>query len=153
MAEPIFGELSGRARLPAGARAAHAPLVVAIHGGTYSSAYFDVPGYSLLDRAAAVGIPILASIPADEDIRRKSASYEIVGRPGGAWGPLFGDLAQKVAESEPLRPKPLSQDGLLGLFKSEAVGRGVVLQPASTEDMCGSTLVERPSLEIVYDTV
>jgi pimeloyl-ACP methyl ester carboxylesterase len=60
VAEPIFGELSGRARLPAGARAAHAPLVVAIHGGTYSSAYFDVPGYSLLDRAAAVGIPILA---------------------------------------------------------------------------------------------
>lgn len=29
------------------------PLVVAIHGGGYSSAYFDVPGYSLLDRAAS----------------------------------------------------------------------------------------------------
>jgi chlorophyllide a reductase subunit X len=103
--------------------------------------------------AQAVGIPVLAAIPANEDIRRKSASYEIVGRPGGAWGPLFGELAQKVAESEPLRPKPLSQEGLLGLFKSEAVGRGVVLEPASTEDMCGPTLIERPSLEIVYDTV
>jgi chlorophyllide a reductase subunit X len=103
--------------------------------------------------AQAVGIPVLAAIPANEDIRRKSASYEIVGRPGGAWGPLFGELAQKVAESEPLRPKPLSQEALLGLFKSEAVGRGVVLEPASTEDMCGSTLIERPSLEIVYDTV
>jgi len=103
--------------------------------------------------AQAAGIPVLAAIPANEDIRRKSASYEIVGRPGGAWGPLFGELAQKVAGSQPLRPKPLSQEALLGLFKSEAVGRGVVLEPASTEDMCGSTLIERPSLEIVYDTV
>ena len=103
--------------------------------------------------AQAVGIPVLAAIPANEDIRRKSASYEIVGRPGGAWGPLFGELAQKVAESAPLRPKPLSQEGLLQLFKGEAVGRGVVLQPASSEDMCGPTLVDRPSLEIVYDTV
>jgi len=103
--------------------------------------------------AQAVGIPVLAAIPANEDIRRKSASYEIVGRPGGAWGPLFGELAQQVAESEPLRPRPLSQEELLGLFKGEAVGRGVVLEPASSEDMCGSTLIERPSLEIVYDTV
>ena len=103
--------------------------------------------------AEAAGIPVLAAIPANEDIRRKSASYEIVGRPGGAWGPLFGELAQRVAESQPLRPRPLSQEGLLALFKGEAVGRGVVLEPASTEDMCGSTLIERPSLEIVYDAV
>jgi 3,8-divinyl chlorophyllide a/chlorophyllide a reductase subunit X len=103
--------------------------------------------------ARAVGIPVLAAIPANEDIRRKSASYEIVGRPGGAWGPLFGELAQKVAESEPLRPKPLSQEGLLELFKGEAVGRGVVLVPASTEDMCGPAFVDKPSLEIIYDTV
>jgi 3,8-divinyl chlorophyllide a/chlorophyllide a reductase subunit X len=103
--------------------------------------------------AQAVGIPVLAAIPANEDIRRKSANYEIVGRPNGAWGALFGELAQRVAESQPLRPKPLSQDGLLALFKSEAVGRGVHLEPASNEDMCGSTHVEKPSLEIVYDAV
>lgn len=36
------------------------PLVIALHGGTYTSTYFDVPGYSLLDRAAAVQLPILA---------------------------------------------------------------------------------------------
>jgi pimeloyl-ACP methyl ester carboxylesterase len=36
------------------------PLVVAVHGGGYTSAYFDVPGYSLLDRAAALGVPIIA---------------------------------------------------------------------------------------------
>jgi pimeloyl-ACP methyl ester carboxylesterase len=36
------------------------PLIIAIHGGTYTSKYFDVPGYSVLDRAAALGIPIIA---------------------------------------------------------------------------------------------
>lgn len=36
------------------------PLVIAVPGGTYTSNYFDVPGYSLLDRAAALGIPVIA---------------------------------------------------------------------------------------------
>ena len=36
--------------------------------------------------AEAVGIPVLAAIPADEDIRRKSANYEIIGRPDSALG-------------------------------------------------------------------
>lgn len=36
------------------------PLVVALHGGGYTSAYFDVPGHSLLERAAGVGIPAVA---------------------------------------------------------------------------------------------
>ncbi|MGD0503659.1 MAG: chlorophyllide a reductase iron protein subunit X [Steroidobacteraceae bacterium] len=103
--------------------------------------------------AAAAGIPVLAAIPANEDIRRKSANYDIVGRPGSAWGPLFEQLAANVADAPPLRPKPLSQDALLGLFKSEAVGRNVVLEPASHEDMCGSSLIEKATLEIVYDTV
>jgi chlorophyllide a reductase subunit X len=103
--------------------------------------------------AEAAGIPVLAAIPANEEIRRKSANYDIVGRPGTTWGPLFEKLAESVAEAPPLRPKPLTQDGLLALFKSEVVGRNVVLQPASHEDMCGSSVVEKASLEIVYDTV
>jgi chlorophyllide a reductase subunit X len=103
--------------------------------------------------AAAAGIPILAAIPANEDIRRKSANYDIVGRPGTAWGPLFEELAANVATAPPLRPKPLTQDQLLGLFKGEVVGRNVVLEPASHEDMCGSSHVEKATLEIVYDTV
>jgi pimeloyl-ACP methyl ester carboxylesterase len=36
------------------------PLVVAIHGGSYTHKYFDVEGASLLDRASALGIPIVA---------------------------------------------------------------------------------------------
>jgi chlorophyllide a reductase subunit X len=101
--------------------------------------------------AEAAGIPVLASIPADEDIRRKSANYEIIGRPGGRWAPLFAGLAEAAHTALPVRPNPLSQEDLLGLFKGEAVGRGVVLDPATAADMCGSALVERPSLEVVYE--
>ncbi len=99
----------------------------------------------------AAGIPILAAIPADEDIRRKSANYEIIGMPGGVWGPLFEQLGIAAAEAPPVRPTPLTQDGLLALFKSETVGRNVVLDPASFADMCGTTYVEKPSLEVVYE--
>ncbi len=103
--------------------------------------------------ADAAGIPVLASIPADEDIRRKSANYEIVGIPGGRWGPLFEELGRNVADAPPRHPKALSQDGLLDLFKSEDVGRDIVLDPATLEDMCGTAVVEKPSLEVVYDKV
>ncbi len=36
------------------------PLIVALHGGTYSCAYFDVPGYSLIDHAAALDLQVIA---------------------------------------------------------------------------------------------
>jgi chlorophyllide a reductase subunit X len=103
--------------------------------------------------ADAAGIPVLASIPADEDIRRKSANYEIIGKPDGRWGALFSELAANVADAAPHRPTPLSQDGLLGLFSSETTGRDVVLVPATHEDMCGVAHVAKPSLEVVYDEV
>jgi len=101
--------------------------------------------------ADAVGIPVLAAIPADDDIRKKSANYEIIGVPGGRWASVFEDLAAQAAIAPPVRPTPLSHEGLLDLFKGDAVGRGVVLQPASFEDMCGGVVVDRPSLEVVYE--
>lgn len=101
--------------------------------------------------AAKVGIPVLAAIPADDDIRRKSASYEIIGRPESPWGSLFAELADNVATAPPLAPTPLDQDALLGLFSGSAVGRDVVLEPATLEDVCGPQLVRRRSLEVVYD--
>jgi chlorophyllide a reductase subunit X len=103
--------------------------------------------------AESVGVPVLSAIPADEDIRRKSANYEIVGRPGGEWAPLFEQLATNVANAPPLHPTPLDQDGLLNLFDGDEVGRDVVLQPATAEDMCGGQLAQKPSLEVVYDSV
>jgi chlorophyllide a reductase subunit X len=103
--------------------------------------------------ADAAGIPVLAAIPANEDIRRKSASYEIIGRPGTQWAPLFEQLALSVAEAPPVRPKPMTQDGLLGLFASDVVGRNVVLEPATIFDMVGKNEVFKESLEVVYDAV
>ncbi|WPB89310.1 alpha/beta hydrolase [Streptomyces malaysiensis] len=49
--------VSGRARI---AEHVGHPLLVCVHGGSYNSAYFDVPGHSLLDRAAANGFDIVA---------------------------------------------------------------------------------------------
>jgi 3,8-divinyl chlorophyllide a/chlorophyllide a reductase subunit X len=101
----------------------------------------------------AAGIPVLASIPADDDIRRKSANYQIIGKPGDRWATIFEQLARNVATAPPVRPKPLTHDALLGLFKSDVVGRGIVLDPATAEDMCGGTAAKRASLEVIYETV
>ena len=103
--------------------------------------------------AQHAGIPVLSAIPANEDIRRKSASYEIIGRPESQWGSLFAELAQNVADAPPVRPKPMSQDQLLGLFSAEHTGRDVVLEPATVADMVGKTEIIKQTLEVVYDEV
>jgi 3,8-divinyl chlorophyllide a/chlorophyllide a reductase subunit X len=101
--------------------------------------------------ASAAGIPVLATIPANDDIRRKSASYEIIGRPGTQWAPLFEELATNVAEAPPVRPKPQTQDQLLGLFSAEHTGRDFEMQPATLFDMVGKSEIVKPTLEVVYD--
>ena len=101
--------------------------------------------------AAAAGIPILAAIPADDDIRKKSANYQIVGLPGGRWASLFEELAANVDSAPPVRPTPLDQDGLLSLFSAEVTGKDFVLQPASLEDMHGRPVPAPVSLEVVYE--
>jgi chlorophyllide a reductase subunit X len=101
--------------------------------------------------AGKAGIPVLAAIPAHEDIRRKSASYEIIGKPDGEWGPLFGELAKNVAEAPPVRPKPQTQDELLGLFSAEVTGRDFKMEPATLFDMVGKNELVKPTLEVVYD--
>ena len=60
LSENLFAGLSGRIQIPTAASTTDLPLVVAIHGGTYTSSYFDLPGYSLVERASALGIPFLA---------------------------------------------------------------------------------------------
>ena len=103
--------------------------------------------------ADAVGIPVLISIPANEDIRKKSANYQIIGTPDGQWGALFEELASNVASAPPVRPVPLTADGLLGLFSPEDTGANVTLIPATQAAMRGSTFVPKASLEVVYDAV
>ena len=103
--------------------------------------------------AEAAGIPVLAAIPQDEDIRRKSANYQIIGHPDNRWGPLFGELADNLTAAPPARPKPMAPDDLLGLFETENAGSDFKLTPATPEDMCGTSRITRPSLEVIYDEV
>jgi chlorophyllide a reductase subunit X len=103
--------------------------------------------------AEKVGIPVLSAIPANEDIRRKSASYEIIGKPDSQWASVFEALALNVAEAPPVRPKPMSSDDLLGLFSADQVGRNVVLEPATIFDMVGKDEVIKPTREVIYDKV
>ena len=95
--------ISGLQRL--GTAAENAPLIVALHGGTYLSKYFDVPGYSLMERAAAMGIPIIA-----------------IDRPGYAEStPLPPDESTILRNAEVL-------DGVIGqLWQKHAAGRGIVI--------------------------
>lgn len=103
--------------------------------------------------AEKVGIPILSAIPQHDDIRRKSANYQIVGHPGGQWGDLFGALADNLGAAPPTLPNPLTQDELIALFDTDTGDGGVKLIPATIEDMCAAATLDKTSLEVVYDTV
>ena len=103
--------------------------------------------------ANAVDIPVLTAIPANDDIRKKSANYQIIGTPESEWASLFEELAVNVAEAPPKQPKPLDQDGLLGLFSADQTGGNVQLIPATQADMRGGTYEQKPSLEVIYDEV
>jgi 3,8-divinyl chlorophyllide a/chlorophyllide a reductase subunit X len=103
--------------------------------------------------AESVNIPVLAAIPQDDDLRKKSANYQIVGSSKSQWGTLFGALADAVGVAPPVRPTPLTQDGLLNLFSAETTGKDFVLTPATDADMRGKNTVVKASLEVVYDNV
>ena len=66
MSEPIkigMGEyqISGRRVIAStSAKLDNPPLIVALHGGGFTSSYFDCGEYSLLDRASAAGCPCIA---------------------------------------------------------------------------------------------
>ena len=101
--------------------------------------------------AETVGIPVLAAIPQDEDLRRKSANYQIVGSAQSQWGDLFTELSVNVAEAPPVRPSPVNQDGLLNLFDGSETGADFVLVPATDQDMRGKFSKPKASLEVIYD--
>ena len=84
-AEFLFGRTHGRRSAPRRSPQGAYPLVIALHGGTYSSAYFDLPGYSLLERADALDLPVLAidrpgygdspPLPVGQDTLRGNADF------------------------------------------------------------------------------
>ncbi|MEM7724695.1 MAG: chlorophyllide reductase iron protein subunit X, partial [Pseudomonadota bacterium] len=101
--------------------------------------------------AKAVDIPVLASIPQDDDLRKKSANYQIVGTAESQWGDLFAALGENVAVAPPMRPAALNQDQLLELFDGSETGAGIELVPATDMDMRGKDAKPKKSLEVIYD--
>ena len=101
--------------------------------------------------AALVGIPVLAAILQNDDLRKKSANYQNVGSYESEWGPLFASRGAAVAVAPPVRPKPLTQDGLPNLFDAETTGAAFGPTPATDADMRGKNAVLKASLEVVYD--
>jgi len=82
-----------------------APLIIALHGGTYSSEYFDIARHSLLELAAARGIPVIAldrpnyigSSPLTSEGSIIAANAEVLGAAiGSIWDELGGDAAGVV---------------------------------------------------------
>jgi pimeloyl-ACP methyl ester carboxylesterase len=90
---------SGRLSQPEGSSDLKAPVVVAIHGGTYYSKYFDVPRYSLLEVAENEGMATIAidrpgygqsnPLPDAPDLLHQNALY------------LHGIIPRVVAELTP----------------------------------------------------
>jgi hypothetical protein len=89
--------------------------------------------------AKAVDIPILASIPQNDDLRKKSANYQIVGTAESQWGALFAALGDNVAEAPPMRPTALNQDELLELFDGSETGAGSSWCPPPTPTCAART--------------
>jgi chlorophyllide a reductase subunit X len=94
--------------------------------------------------AKAVDIPVLASIPQDDDLRKKSANYQIVGTAESQWGALFAALGENVAEAPPMRPVALNQDHLLELFDGSETGAGIELVPPPTPTCAARTRRRKP---------
>jgi len=108
----------------------------------------------LMDRAKGGRMELVGGFALPEDrIHAPDESYRIESLELGlrAARALFEELATAVGDAPPQRPRPLSQDALLGLFSAHATGRDVVLEPATLFDMCGREDLARPSLEVVYD--
>ncbi len=76
---------------------------------------------------------------------------QIVGTAQSQWGALFAELGLNVSEAPPVRPAPLTQDGLLDLFDGSDTGAGVTLEPATDADMRGKYAKPKQSLEVIYD--
>jgi chlorophyllide a reductase subunit X len=89
----------------------------------------------------------------DDDIRRKSANYEIIGKPDGRWGAAVRGAGQQRRRGAAGAPEAADQDGCSNLFDGEDTGRDFVLEPATSRGHVRRRTPEKPSLEVVYDDV
>ena len=135
------------------------PLVIALHGGTYTSEYFDIPGYSLLERADDAGIPVIAldrpnyagsaSLESEDSILRANvdALNEAIGEiweqeGGDAAGIVLvahsigGAIATEIAALQPSWPLlGLATSGCLVRVPAESAGAWAALPPIPMIDL------------------
>jgi hypothetical protein len=95
--------------------------------------------------AKAVDIPVLASIPQDDDLRKKSANYQIVGTAESQWGALFAALGENVAKAPPMRPTALTQDEFWSCSTAPKRARASRWSPPPTPT-CAARTPSRKSL-------
>ncbi|MEO8263087.1 MAG: alpha/beta hydrolase [Pseudolysinimonas sp.] len=151
---------SGRTNIGAGVTAAPgAPLVIALHGGTYSSEYFDIPGYSLLDRATTAGVPVIAldrpnyvdSSPLESEGSIIFANADVINEAiGSIWAEhgdgmagvvliahsIGGAVATKIAASSPSWPLlGLATSGCCVRVPEESKGAWASLPPIPMIDL------------------
>ena len=135
------------------------PLVIALHGGTYSSEYFDIPGYSLLDRGEAAGVPVIAldrpnyvrSSPLETEDSILVANAEVLDTAiGEIWEQYGGEasgvvlvahsiggaIATLIAASQPSWPLlGLATSGCLVRVPSESADAWAALPPIPMIDL------------------
>ncbi len=151
---------SGLTNIGAGVDAAQgAPLVIALHGGTYTSKYFDIPEYSLLDRGTAAGVPVIAldrpnygdstSLESDGSIIFDNADVlnAAIGSIWAQYGPghagvvlvahsIGGAVATIIAASAPNWPLlGLATSGCLVRVPAESAGAWAQLPPIPMIDL------------------
>ena len=104
--------------------------------------------------AEAAGIPVLAAIPANEDIRRKSANYEIVGRPGTALGAAVR-AARRKSRGRAAAAAEAADPGCacLAFSKAKPSAATSCSSPPRRRTCAARRSSSKPSLEVVYDTV
>ena len=101
--------------------------------------------------AEAVDIPVLAAIPQDDDLRKKSANYQIVGTTESQWGGLFAELGEAVG----MRHLCVRRHLIKTVFWVCSTPKIRVVITSwclpRTEDMRGKFSKPKVSLEVVYD--
>lgn len=85
-----------------GASRDDSPLLVCLHGGGYTSRYFDAPGCSVLAQASAAGFPAVAltrpGYPADDESARRQPSFAAA---AGIIAEVITDVWDQLGGSRP----------------------------------------------------
>jgi hypothetical protein len=93
--------------------------------------------------AEAVGIPVLASIPAHDDIRARAPTTKSSARPGSEWGRCSRSSPPTSPRRRPRAPEAADPGRPARPVQGRGRGTQRGAHPASFEDMCGGSVTSR----------